>query len=88
MRLARVLDMGGRTEEGLARVLDVVAQTLRTVGEDRIELVTITRDRVSLQPVHLKEGEQIAQVLGLDLPLDHRMFVPGHTLWTGEVEDL
>ncbi len=55
------------------------------IGADRIELVTVTSNRVSLQPTHLKEGEQIARELGLDVPLDHRMFVPGNTMWTGEV---
>jgi hypothetical protein len=41
-----------------------------------------------LQPSHLADGEAIARSLGLDLPMDHRMFVPGHTLWCGERDDL
>jgi hypothetical protein len=69
-------------------VLDIVAAVLDRIGSDRIELVTLTRNRLSLQPADLAEGEQIAQVLGLDSPLDHRMFVPGHTLWCGQVHGL
>ena len=72
----------------LLDTLDVVAGILNAVGTDRVELVTFTRDRVSLQPADLNEGEQIARVLGLDSPLDHRMFVPGHTLWTGSIDGL
>lgn len=69
-------------------VLDAVAAILDQLGPDRVELVTFTSDRVSLQPADLADGERIARVLGLDSPLDHRMFVPGHTLWTGEVDGL
>lgn len=76
------------TSTALVGTLDVVAAILNQVGPDRVEPVTFTRDRVSLQPADLNEGEQIARVLGLDSPLDHRMFVPGHTLWTGVVEGL
>lgn len=72
----------------LVDALDVVAAILNEVGTDRIDLVTFTRDRISLQPADLAEGEQIARTLGLDSPLDHRMFVPGHTLWTGQVDGL
>ncbi len=43
----------------------------------------MTRDRVCLQPIVMAEGEAIARALGLDVPLDHRMFVPELTLWTG-----
>jgi hypothetical protein len=60
------------------------ARFLDFVGADRIELVTVTPNRVSLQPVDLNQGEQIARVLGLTMPMDHRMFVPGNTLWTGD----
>jgi hypothetical protein len=72
----------------VVRALDVVAGILSAVGIDRVELVTFTRDRINLQPADLTEGEQIARVLGLDTPLDHRMFVPGHTLWTGSIDGL
>ena len=68
--------------------LTAASRIVALVGADRIELVTVTRNRVSLQPTHLKEGEQIARELGLDVPLDHRMFVPGNTLWTGERDGL
>lgn len=64
--------------------LTATSRILALVGADRTELVTVTRNRVSLQPTHLKEGEQIARELGLDVPLDHRLFAPGNTLWTGE----
>lgn len=68
--------------------MDVAADAIRAVGSDHIEIVTLTRARICLQPVRLNEGEQIARTLGCDFPLDHRMFVPGHTLWTGQVEGL
>lgn len=63
--------------------LRVVAAVLDMVGPERVELVTFTRDRINLHPVNLDDGEDLARALGCDLPLDHRMFVPGHTLWTG-----
>lgn len=58
------------------------------VGAHRIEVVTLTRNRMCLHPSHLPDGEAIARSLGLDLPMDHRMFVPGHTLWCGERDGL
>jgi hypothetical protein len=76
------------THGTLAHALDVVASRLETTGTDRIALVTLTRDRICLQPVHLDQGEQIARELGLDFPLDHRLLVPGHTLWTGTLDGL
>ncbi len=72
----------------LAFAMDVAAAAVRTVGSDHIEIVTLTRGRIYLQPVDLNRGKQIAHTLGCDVPLDHRMFVPGHTLWTGEMEGL
>ncbi|MEU4386261.1 hypothetical protein [Promicromonospora sp. NPDC023805] len=72
----------------LTRAMGVAFQTVETVGPERIEIVTLTRGRICLQPVDLNEGEQIAHVLGCDLPLDHRMFVPGHTLWAAERDGL
>jgi hypothetical protein len=86
-----VTNMLDRTEQvamPLLRAVATAAEMIRRTGPERIELVTITRDRLSLQPTELADGRQIAQLLGLDLPLDHRMFEPGHTLWTGEVHDL
>lgn len=64
----------------MAMATDVV----RMVGSDEIEIVTLTRGRICLQPTVITRGEQIARTLGCESPLDHRMFVPGHTLWTGE----
>ncbi|WP_369374466.1 hypothetical protein AB1046_08985 [Promicromonospora sp. Populi] len=64
--------------------LIAASRFLDLVGADHIELVTVTSNRVSLQPADLNEGEQIARALGLNNPMDHRMFVPGNTLWTGE----
>lgn len=79
---------GRFTPTSLVAALDVVAEILDEAGMDRIELVTFTRGRVSSQPMELTEGERIARLLGLDSPVDHRMFVPGHTLWTGDVGGL
>ena len=66
--------------------LTAASRIVALVRAGRIELVTVARNRVSLQPTHLKEGEQIARELGVDVPLDHRMFAPKNTLWTGEVD--
>ncbi|WP_125774324.1 hypothetical protein [Antribacter gilvus] len=68
---------------GIDHGLQAASRIVDAVGRDRIELVTVTRDRVCLQPMVLADGEAIARALDLDVPLDHRMFVPGHTLWTG-----
>ena len=75
-------------DEALTFAMDVTADVIRAVGADRIEIVTLTRDRICLHPTNLGDGERIAVALGCDLPLDHRMFVPGHTLWTGVVGGL
>lgn len=77
-----------RVPDPLTFAMGIVADSLRTVGPDLVEIVTLTRGRICLQPVDLNQGEQIAHTLGCDAPLDHRMFVPGHTLWTGEVGGL
>jgi hypothetical protein len=77
-------DMASRLEAAMG----TAAWVLRTVGAHQVEIVTLTRGRICLQPVDLNRGEQIARALGCDFPLDHRMFVPGHTLWTGQVEGL
>lgn len=73
---------------GIDNGLQAASRIVDVVGRDRIELVTITRDRICLQPARLDDGESIAKALGCDVPLDHRMFVPGHTLWTGEHDGL
>lgn len=64
--------------------LIAAARFLDLVGADHIELVTVTPNRVSLQPADLYQGEQIARTLGLNTPMGHRMLVPGNTLWTGD----
>jgi hypothetical protein len=78
------------TKQGddLLRALEHARFAISEVGPHRIEVVTMTRNRMCLQPSHLADGEAIARSLGLDLPIDHRMFVPGHTLWCGERDDL
>ncbi|MCF4121719.1 hypothetical protein L1785_12070 [Antribacter sp. KLBMP9083] len=73
---------------GIYDGLQAASRIVDAVGHDRIELVTITRDRICLQPARLDDGESIAKALGCVVPLDHRMFVPGHTLWTGERDGL
>jgi hypothetical protein len=60
-------------------------EAITQIGEQRIELVTLTSGRVSIQPVNLHDGEDIARSLGLTLPIDHRMFIPGHTVWSGDL---
>ena len=72
--------------DSLVYALGVVAHVLATVGEDRIETVTLNRGRISLHPHDLSEGEQIAKALGCTLPMDHRMLVPGTTDWSGDIE--
>ena len=74
--------------ERLDHAMDIARRIAATVGADRIELVTLTRDRICLQPTATEDGEQIAHAIGCDLPIDHRMFVPGHTLWTGDIDGL
>jgi hypothetical protein len=68
----------------LHTAIRAASDLLRETGSHLIEVVTITRTRLGLQPRHLRDGQAIAQELGLDLPLDHQMFVPGHTVWTGD----
>jgi hypothetical protein len=75
-------------DDDLLRAISNAGASVGEVGAHRIEVVTVTRKRMCLHPVHLAEGEAIARSLGLDLPLDHRMFVPGNTLWTGERDGL
>lgn len=77
-----------RLADQLTFAMDVATEAIRAVGPEHIEIVTLTRGRICVQPVDLNEGERIARTLGCDLPLDHRMFVPGHTLWTGVVHGL
>jgi hypothetical protein len=76
----------GRCPMDIGDGLSAALRILALVGADRVALVTVARDRVSFQPTHLKEGEQIARELGLVVPVDRRIFVPGNTLWTGELD--
>lgn len=73
---------------GIDNGLQAASRIVDVVGRDRIELVTITRDRICLQPARLDDGESIAKALGCDVPFDHQMFVPGHTMWTGQRDGL
>ena len=75
-------------DDDLLRAISNAGVSVSEVGAHRIEVVTITRNRMCLHPTHLAEGEAIARSLGLNHPLDHRMFVPGNTLWTGERDGL
>ena len=84
----RTTPRSAEQSDDLIRAIDHAKAAVSEVGAHRIEVVTITRNRMCLHPSHLADGEAIARSLGLDLPMDHRMFVPGHTLWTGEVESL
>lgn len=72
----------------LMLAMRTAVEGLRLVGPDLVEIVTLTRGRICLQPTDLNQGEQLARTLGCEAPLDHRMFVPGHTLWTGERDGL
>lgn len=74
--------------ERLDHAMDIARGITAAVGTERIELVTLTRDRICLQPTAMDDGERIAHTIGCDLPIDHRMFVPGHTLWTGDIDGL
>lgn len=74
--------------DDLTHALGNAFTAICAIGPDRIELVTVTKNRICLHPADLQEGEEIARALGCDLALDHRMFVPGHTLWTGTLYGL
>jgi hypothetical protein len=73
---------------GMSEGLKAASRIVDRVGADRIELVTVTGNRVSLQPADLNQGKQIARMLGLDVPMDHRMVTPGYTLWSGDVDGM
>jgi hypothetical protein len=67
---------------GIRDALGFADDLLVLVGAERVETVTTTRNRVSVQPRHLSEGEEIARLLGCDVPEDHHLTTPGYTLWT------
>ena len=72
-----------RAERSITDALTTAKEVVAEIGEDRVELVTITAHWIAIHPASMPDGENIARDLGLDSALDHRMFVPGHTLWTG-----
>lgn len=76
------------TASGMLDALTVTAAALSRVGAARVEVVTISRRWVCLQPTHLAEGKDIARELSLDLPMDHRMTTPGYTVWSGDRDGL
>ncbi|GAB4086329.1 hypothetical protein GCM10028784_29590 [Myceligenerans cantabricum] len=76
------------TDDALLRSLETAAQLVRIAGRDRVAMVTTARGWLCLQPHDLSDGERIARLLGCDAPLDHRLTVPGSTLWTGRREGL
>lgn len=87
MRVRSSLDDGALTAmDQLMFAMAVAGDAVRAVGPDRDRHADSRSDL--FQPVHINRGEQIARTLGCDSPLDHRMFVPGHTLWTGECDGL
>lgn len=72
----------------ILHALEVAARAVGQVGSHRVELVTIARGWVCMQPAHLADGAAIAGELQLPLPLDHRMMTPGYTVWSGDREGL
>jgi hypothetical protein len=74
----------GALELALGTAIAMVAK----VGGERLDVVTVTRNRVCLSPRDLSDGEQIARALECPSPLDHRLTVPEYTMWTGHRGDL
>lgn len=72
----------------LGPAIAVLQGALKDVGPARVTMATLARGWVCLQPVDLADGEQIAATLGCRTPLDHRLLVPGHTLWSGHRDGL
>lgn len=73
-----------RTDAGaLELALGAAIEMVATVGGERLEVVTVTRNRLCLHPRDLSDGEQIARELRCQSPLDHRISVPEYTIWTG-----
>lgn len=72
----------------ILHALGVAAAALGQVGPHRVELVTIARGWLCMQPERLTDGEAIAGELHLPLPMDHRMTTPGYTVWSGDREGL
>lgn len=72
-------DGEGALELALGTAIGLVAK----IGGERLEVVTVSRNRMCLHPRDLHEGEQIARELHCTNPLDHHLTVPEYTLWTG-----
>lgn len=75
-------------EGALELALGAASEMVAKVGGERLEVVTVTRNRVCLGPRDLSDGERIAHELRCEIPLDHRLTVPECTMWTGQHEDL
>ncbi|GAB3166497.1 hypothetical protein GCM10027059_25710 [Myceligenerans halotolerans] len=78
----------GSGEGALVLALGTAIGMVAKVGGERLEVVTVTRNRICVHPRDLSEGEQIARLLACDAPLDHRLTVPEYTLWTGARDNL
>ncbi|MBE1877465.1 hypothetical protein [Myceligenerans pegani] len=75
-------------DDVLLRSLETAAELVRAAGRDRVAMVTTARGWLCVQPHDLSDGERIARLLGCDNPLDHRLLVPGYTLWSGRRDGL
>lgn len=73
---------------GMLHALEVAARALGQVGAHRVELVTVAREWLCIQPESLSDGVNIAGELRLALPMDHRMLAPAYTVWSGDREGL
>ncbi|GAB3164115.1 hypothetical protein GCM10027059_19600 [Myceligenerans halotolerans] len=76
------------SDDVLLRSLETAAALVSAAGRDQVAMVTTARGWLCVQPRDLSDGERIAHLLGCDAPLDHRLLVPGYTLWTGHREGL
>lgn len=77
-----------RTEKDtteLPTALHVVAGLVELVGADRVAGCSVHTGSIRIQPSDLREGEEIASLLGLHSALDHHMALPGFTDWSGDV---
>ncbi|RPF20372.1 hypothetical protein [Myceligenerans xiligouense] len=63
-----------------------LTEILETLGEDRIARLTLLRGgTVTIEPVHLSEGADIARDLGLSETFIQRLAVPTVADWCGTV---
>lgn len=75
-------------DDALLRSLETAADIVRKAGRDQVAMITTARSWLCVQPRDLSDGERIADLLGCDTPLDHRLLVPGCTLWSGQRDGL